>query len=299
MTHLEDDHTALAEEFMQVRPRLVGAAYRIVGGIADAEDVVQEAWLRWSGVDRSQARDATAYLLTVTTRLALNRLRQQRSRREDYVGPWLPEPSDEMDVEASVEMSESVSMAMMVVLETLTPLERATFVLHDVFGLTYSEVARAIDRSDAAARQLGHRARSHVEARRPRQVVDRVRHREVTDRFVQAASTGDIAGLLELLAPEVVLVSDGGGFRQAALRPVEGADKVSRFIAGTVRKGGGGADLAIDVLRVNGESAIVVTQGDDLDSVCFLTVEETGITALHLVRNPHKLGGVRASAARG
>ncbi|MDE9366050.1 RNA polymerase sigma-70 factor [Luteipulveratus sp. YIM 133132] len=294
MTELDQEKpsTRLAEEFMQARPRLVGAAYRIVGTVADAEDVVQDAWLRWSTVDRDEVRDPVAYLLTVTTRLALNRLRQQRNRREDYIGPWLPEPSDDMDVEASVELSESVSMAMMVVLETLTPLERATFVLHDVFGLTYAEVATAIDRSDAAARQLGHRARAHVAARRPRRVVDRVRHRQVTDQFVAAAATGDVSALLGLLAPDVVLVTDGGGLRQAALRPVHGSDNVSRFIAGVVQKGMDDS-VTVDVLRVNGESAIVVARGEELDTVCFLTVEESGITALHLVRNPHKLTAVR------
>ncbi|MDF8264152.1 RNA polymerase sigma-70 factor [Luteipulveratus flavus] len=294
MTELDQEKpsTRLAEEFMQARPRLVGAAYRIVGTVADAEDVVQDAWLRWSTVDRDEVRDPVAYLLTVTTRLALNRLRQQRNRREDYIGPWLPEPSDDMDVEASVELSESVSMAMMVVLETLTPLERATFVLHDVFGLTYAEVATAIDRSDAAARQLGHRARAHVAARRPRRVVDQVRHRQVTDQFVAAAATGDVSALLGLLAPDVVLVTDGGGLRQAALRPVQGSDNVSRFIAGVAQKGMDDS-VTVDVLRVNGESAIVVARGDELDTVCFLTVEESGITALHLVRNPHKLTAVR------
>ncbi|AKU16721.1 RNA polymerase sigma-70 factor [Luteipulveratus mongoliensis] len=282
----------LAEEFSAVRPRLVGAAYRIVGSVADAEDVVQDAWLRWSRVDREEVREPAAYLLTVTTRVALNRLRQQRSRREDYVGPWLPEPIDEVDVATSVEMSESVSMAMMVVLETLSPLERAAFVLHDVFGLTFGEVAIALDRSEAAARQLGHRARSHVAARQPRQVVDRVRHRKVTEQFVHAASTGDVQELLELLAPEVVLVADGGGVRQAALRPIHGVDKVSRFLAGIAEKGGV-KDVVMRVLPVNGESAILLTRDDELDSVCFLTVEEQGITALHLIRNPDKLTRVR------
>lgn len=285
----------LAEEFDRLRPSLVGAAYRVLGSVADAEDAVQEAWLRWSAVDRSAVREPRAYLLTTTSRLALNRLRSQRSRREAYVGPWLPEPvatDPHADVQATVEQSDSVSMAMMVVLETLSPLERTAFVLHDVFDVPFGEIATTLDRSEAAVRQLAHRARSHVHARRPRHVVDAQRHREVTDRFFRAATLGDVDGLLELLAPDVVLVSDGGGIKKAALRPIYGGDKAIRFLVGVLAKPEH-ENLTIRVAIVNGEAAVVATLDGVVDSVGFLTVEEAGISAMYLLRNPEKLRRLR------
>ena len=226
------DSTTVFEEHRRL---LVGAAYRLLSSHSDAEDVVQEAWIRWSAVDTSTVDEPRAYLLTITTRLALNRLRQLRTRRESYVGPWLPEPvsSDpRADGAATAELADDVSMAMLIVLESLTPLERAAFVLADVFGMPSGEVARTIDRSPAAVRQLVHRARSHVEARQPRSVVDTARHREATERFLAAVSTGDVDGLLAVLAPDVTLVTDGGGVRRAALRPIHSADKVARWLFG-------------------------------------------------------------------
>lgn len=279
------------DAFLAARPRLLGAAYRILGSVEDAEDAVQDAWLSWSKADRAEVRDSTAYLLTITTRAALNRLRSQKRRREHYVGPWLPEPVSNIDLEASAELSESVSMAMMVVLESLTPVERATFVLHDVFGLTYPEVANAIGRTTDTARQIGHRARGHVEARRPRNTVSRTHHRRVTEQFVDAASTGNFRDLLSLLAPEVVLVTDGGGVRRAALHPIHGADKVARYFAGLARKNAD-KNIALKLLALNGEAAILVMNGEELDSVCFLTIHRNGITALHAVRNPQKLNSM-------
>ena len=295
----------LAREFEELRAVLVGAAYRVLGSTSDSEDVVQEAWLRWSGVDREQVRDPRAFLLTTTTRLALNRLRQVRSRREDYVGPWLPEPIATASAAASatdgaeaVELADSVSMAMLVVLETLSPLERATFVLHDVFDVPFAEIAGSLGRTDAAVRQLAHRARSHVQARRPRQPVDRARHRAVTERFLAAAAEGDVEGVLSLLAPEVVLVSDGGGLKKAALRPIVGAEKVVRWLFGVLAHPDVD-DLTARVAEVNGELAVLSFAGDTLDTVTFLTVEVQGITALHAVRNPDKLAalsGLRAQS---
>jgi RNA polymerase sigma-70 factor (ECF subfamily) len=286
-----DQQTALFEEHRGV---LVGAAYRLLGSHADAEDVVQEAWIRWSDVDPQTIDEPRAYLLTITTRLALNRLRQLRTRRETYVGPWLPEPvsSDPRDDgAAAAELADEVSMAMLIVLESLSPLERAAFVLSDVFGMPSGEVAGALDRSPAAVRQLVHRARSHVEARQPRSVVDAARHREVTEQFMAAAATGDFDGLMEVLSPDVTLVTDGGGVRKAALRPIHGAEKVVRWLLGVLERPDV-EGLAPHLRTVNGELAIVTTSVEGVDSVFFLTVEDGHITALHAIRNPDKLGAV-------
>jgi RNA polymerase sigma-70 factor (ECF subfamily) len=280
--------------FEEHRTTLIGAAYRILGSRTDAEDVVQEAWIRWSGVDHDTIEQPRAFLLTVTTRLALNRLRQLASRKESYVGPWLPEPvaSDPHgDGEAAAQLADEVSMAMLIVLESLSPLERAAFVLTEVFGMSAPEVAGALDRSPAAVRQLVHRARSHVEARQPRQVVSEDRHREITERFMAAARGGDITALIEVLSPDVVLVTDGGGIRQAALRPIHGADKVLRWLAGTLGKPET-ALMDFELRLVNGELAIVATNPDGIDGVIFVTVEDDRITALHGIRNPEKLGAV-------
>ncbi|MGN6634770.1 MAG: RNA polymerase sigma factor SigJ [Oryzihumus sp.] len=299
------DEEALAREFDELRPLLVGAAYRVLGSVSDAEDVTQEAWLRWAGVERAAVRDARAFLLTTTTRLALNRLRQLRSRREDYVGPWLPEPvaagtvgeTTVGDAAEAVELAESVSMAMLVVLETLSPLERATFVLHEVFGVPFGEIATSLGRSDAAVRQLAHRARSHVQARQPRHRVDATRHREVTERFLAAAADGDMAGLLSLLAPDAVLVSDGGGVKKAALRPIIGADKVARWLLGVLARPDYEGELHAELGWVNGDLAVLSWVGDTLDTVTFLTVEREGITALHAIRNPAKLAALATGPA--
>jgi RNA polymerase sigma-70 factor (ECF subfamily) len=285
----------LATEFDAHRSALIGAAYRIVGTVADAEDVVQEAWLRWAGVERAEVRDARAFLVTVTTRLALNRLRQQQNRREAYVGPWLPEPvasGTGSDPAGAAEVADSVSMAMLVVLESLSPLERAAFVMREVFDLPFGEIAATLDRSEAAVRQLAHRARSHVQARQPRQVVDRAEHAEITTRFLQAAGTGDVEGVVALLAPDVTLISDGGGKRQAALRPLYGADNVARWMIAIVAKPDV-TDLTFRLIELNGELAIAAYDGDIPDTVGFLELGDGGvITDLYLVRNPDKLGSV-------
>ena len=285
------DPTALFEEHRSV---LIGAAYRILGSRSDAEDVVQEAWLRWSQVDAETVDEPRAYLLTITSRLALNRLRQLARRKETYVGPWLPEPVSTDPREDGVEaaqLADEVSMAMLIVLESLSPLERAAFVLTEVFGMSAPEVAEALDRSPAAVRQLTHRARSHVHARQPRHDVDAARHREITERFIAAAGGGDIATLMELLAPDVVLVTDGGGIKQAALRPIHGMDKVLRWFAGVMSKPEA-AQSRFAMRQVNGEAAVVVNIGDGLDGVLFLTVQDDLITAIHGIRNPEKLHAV-------
>lgn len=257
---------------------------------------MQEAWIRWSGVEHATIEQPRAFLLTVTTRLALNRVRQLATRRESYVGPWLPEPvaserDPRTDGEAAVQLADEVSMAMLIVLESLSPLERAAFVLTEVFGMSAPDVADALDRSPAAVRQLVHRARSHVAARRPRQPVTPERHRELTELFMAAAGGGDITALIEVLAPDVVLVTDGGGIRQAALRPIQGADKVLRWLGGVLGRPEG-AHLQFELRPVNGELAIVGFSEEGVDGVIFVTVEDDRITALHGIRNPEKLGAV-------
>jgi len=286
----------LAAEFAEHRSVLIGAAYRVVGSLTDAEDVVQETWLRWSAADRGEVRDVRAYLIRIATRLALNRLRQQQARREQYVGPWLPEPIAAApageDPAAVAEVADSVSMAMLVVLETLSPLERAAFVLREVFDLPVGEIARTLGRSEAAVRQLTHRAREHVQARRPRQTVDKARHSELTLQFLEATMTGDLDQVMSLLAPDVVLVSDGGGKRRAALRPIHGPEKIARWLIAVVTRPDV-VGMVVRLLEVNGEEAFVSYNGDDVDSVGFLEVDEQGvISEIYLVRNPDKLGAL-------
>lgn len=283
----------LAAGFEELRPQLVGAAYRVLGSVTDAEDAVQETWLRWADLSdghRAAVRDPRAYLIAAATRQALNRVREQQNRREDYVGPWLPEPVATGPGPAeAVELADSVSMAMLVVLESLSPLERAAFVLHDVFGLSFGEVATTLDRSEAAVRQLANRARGHVHSRRP-EVVDRRRHDAVLEQFVTCLSTGDVEGFLALLAPDVILVSDGGGVKRAALRPIHGQDKVMRWLFGVLERQDYSGEARVEYARLNDETALLMYDGNELDSVIFLTVEASGISALHLVRNPQKLG---------
>ncbi|WP_427890349.1 RNA polymerase sigma-70 factor [Kribbella sp. GL6] len=281
----------LAAEFAEHRQVLVGAAYRVVGSVSDAEDVVQEAWLRWSAVDHDEVRDPRAYLIRITTRLALNKLREQKARREQYVGPWLPEPlaADDDDPAAAVELADSVSMAMLVVLETLSPLERATFVLREVFDLPYDEIADTLGRSESAVRQLAHRARAHVHARQPRHRVDKARHDELTMRFMQAAGSGDFDEVVALLAPDAVLISDGGGKKRAALRPIEGAEKIARWLFAVLADNPG---FEIRMATLNDELAYVAYFDDQPDTVTFMTSADGRITELYLIRNPDKLGTV-------
>jgi RNA polymerase sigma-70 factor (ECF subfamily) len=277
----------LASEFAEHRSVLVGAAYRVVGSVSDAEDVVQEAWLRWTRVDHDEVRDVRAYLIRITTRLALNRLREQKARREQYVGPWLPEPvATDDDPEAAAELADSVSMAMLVVLETLSPLERATFVLREVFDLPYDEIADTLGRSETAVRQLAHRAREHVHARQPRHHVDKARHDEVTMRFMQAAGSGDFDQVVALLAPDAVLISDGGGKKKAALRPIHGADKIARWLFAVIAEN---PDFEIRMGTLNGEIAYIAYDGEVPDTVAFLKTTDGLIDELYLIRNPDKL----------
>ncbi len=275
--------------FVLHRNLLFTVAYEMLGSAADAEDVLQETWLRWAEVDLDDVREPRAYLVRITTRLALNRMRTMARRRESYVGPWLPEPLLTVpDVADDVELADSVSTAMLLVLETLTPTERAVFVLREVFALEYDEIAAAVDKSPAAVRQVAHRARSHVEARRPRSAVTPVERDQVIDRFLAAAATGDLQSLMDVLAPDVVLMTDGGGLRKAALRPIIGRDKVMRFLTAVAAV----SQVDAATVQVNGSPALRILVGGEVDTIGSLLIEDGLVTALYLVRNPEKLAHV-------
>ncbi|MFJ6673219.1 RNA polymerase sigma-70 factor [Actinosynnema sp. NPDC091369] len=281
------------EAFLAHRNLLFTVAYEVLGSAADAEDVLQETWLRWAGVDLAEVRDQRAFLVRITTRQSLNRLRTLSRRRESYVGPWLPEPVlTAPDVADDVELAESVSMAMMLVLETLSPTERAVFVLREAFDVGYDEIAAAVDKSPATVRQIAHRARKHVDARRPRAVVSPNETRAALEALRRAFETGDLRGLLDVLAPDVVLVSDGGGVRQAALRPVTGADRVARMALGGLGKVVGA--LTCEPVVVNGNPALVVRLDGELDGIMAVRVEDARVTGLYYVRNPAKLSHAEA-----
>ena len=295
-----------ARVFDEHRALLISVAYRILGSVTDAEDTVQEAWLRWSGVNPSDVRDPRAFLVRVTTRLAIDRLRRAKTRRESYVGPWLPEPIlTGRDVAEDVALAESVSMAMLVVLETLSPLERAVFVLREAFGMPYAEIADVLGRKEEAVRQLGRRARDHVQERRSRFDTDESEQHRVTERFLEATSTGNLEALMAVLSPGVTLVADGGGRALAPRRPVRGAEKVARFLlavateermARFLRSVGSEpivADLRVRVAPVNGGPGILVVSGNKPISALVLDVSEGVIRSIHLVANPEKLAGVR------
>jgi RNA polymerase sigma-70 factor (TIGR02957 family) len=288
----------LLAAFDRHRRLLFTVAYQMLGSVADAEDVVQDAWLRWSAGDRDDVADPRAYLVRTASRLALDRLTAARTRRETYVGPWLPEPllTDEADrgPEEATELGEQVSLALLVVLETLSPVERAVFVLREVFGLPVAEVAAALGRSEAAVRQQAHRAREHVQARRPRFATDRRTQREVTERFLDAAAGGDVEALVALLAPDVVLVTDGGGRARAALRPITGTDKVCRFLLATAAAGLELPDMRVDVAEVNGLPGIVAWTGGEPFLAISLTVTHGRVDQVLVVRNPDKLTGLGA-----
>ncbi|MFH9425554.1 RNA polymerase sigma-70 factor [Streptomyces sp. NPDC017529] len=282
--------------FQEHRPVLLGVAYRMLGRVADAEDVVQEAWLRWSAADRGQVREPRAYLVRVTTRLAIDRLRQVQARRESYVGPWLPEPlatdfgGTVTDTAERAVLAESVTLAVLVVMESLSPLERAVFVLREAFGYPYAEIATVLDRGEAAVRQLAGRARRHVEERRPRFEVDPVRQRDLTERFLTAAAGGDLDGLLSLLADDARLVGDSGGKAKAPLRIIESADKVGRFLLGVIK--GGLPDAGMEFLEFNGGIALLVRSGGKPDSLLQLDVADGRIQTVYIIRNTDKLASI-------
>ncbi|WP_328389393.1 RNA polymerase sigma-70 factor [Nocardia sp. NBC_00416] len=276
------------ETFLAHRNLLFTVAYEMLGSAADADDVLQETWLRWVGIDPAHVDEARAYLVRITTRQALNRLRSVKRRREAYVGSWLPEPLlTTPDVAADFELAESVSMALMLVLETLTPTERAVYVLREAFGVDYDEIAAAVGKTPAAVHQIAHRARRHVEARRPRRSVTAGQAEAALDAFRRAVDTRDLQGLLDVLAPDVVSISDGGGIKQAAPRPIIGADKVARFIVGGLTKNN--VALTTEPTTVNGSPALAVHFDGVLDGVIAIRIEQQRIIGLYYVRNPQKL----------
>lgn len=286
--HRDGHRDAATEAFVAHRNLLFTVAYEMLGSAVDAEDVLQDTWLRWAEVDLETVREPRAYLVRITTRQALTRLRTLGRRKESYVGSWLPEPLlTTPDVAEDVELAESVSMAMLMVLETLGPTERAVFVLREVFAVDYDEVAEAVGKTPAAVRQIAHRAREHVAARRPRGPVSADQGRDVVDAFRRAAGTGDLQGLLDVLAPDVVLLGDGGGIKQAVLRPVTGADKVARLMLGGFGRLSTPPEL--QPTTVNGCPALVVRIDGRTDTVVTLRIEDGLISGLYAVRNPEKL----------
>ncbi len=276
------------DPFTAHRSLLFTVAYEMLGSAADADDVVQETWLRWAEADQAAVREPRAYLVRIVTRQALNRLRTVSRRREDYVGEWLPEPLlTSPDVAEDVELAESVSMAVLTVLETLAPVERAVLVLREVFDVPYEEIAEAVDKSPAAVRQIAHRARGHVAARRPRMAVSRTEQQQVVDRFLAAVTSGDLQGLMDVLAPDVVVVADSGGLAPAARRPVVGRERVARALS---RFAEFAPRVAITTPLVNGAVGARIDAGGEFDTAITFVVEDGRITRMYAIRNPHKLG---------
>jgi len=278
-----------ANVFEEHRSLLFTIAYEITGTVTDAEDVVQDSYLRWSEVDADAVGNPRAYLAKTVTRQALNALRTAQRRREDYIGPWLPEPVVTVpDVAEDAVLSDSLSIAMLVVLETLSPDERAVFVLREVFDFPYAEIAEATDKSPAAVRQIASRAKAHVHARQPRFEVDAQRQKTVTDRFISATLGGDVQALMDVLAPGAVLFSDGGGKVTAARKPVIGADNITRFLVGISKTPV--PKMRIELSSVNAMPAILIYSGDVVDLVVVVESNDEHVTGLYLVRNPDKLG---------
>ena len=279
------------QSFEELRPYLFSLAYRMLGSAADAEDVVQDAFLRWQHAEDVQ--HPKAYLAKIVTRLCIDHLQSARVRRETYVGPWLPEPlltDVSPDAAEEVERAESLSMAFLVMLETLSPVERAGFLLREVFGYEYAEIAEAVGRSEDNCRQIAHRAKQHLEARRPRFTAEKEKQEQLLGAFFEACALGDLEKLTGVLAEDVTLWSDGGGRVRAARRPIQGRDKVGRFVLGILRKGG--AELTIQVAEVNGQPGFVAFAGDHPDTVAALDMTDEGISGIRLIVNPDKLAGI-------
>lgn len=287
---------AATEAFVAHRNLLFTLAYEILGSATDAEDVLQETWMLWAGVDTGTVQHQRAYLIRIATRQALKRLRTLDRRKETYVGPWLPEPLlTTPDVAEDVELAESVSMAMLLVLETLAPTERAVFVLREVFDLDYNEIAEAVGKTPSAVRQIAHRARAHVAARRPRGTGSPAEHRAALQAFQRAVETGELQSLLDILAPDVVALSDGGGVRHALLRPVVGADNVARLLAvGWWKRD---AERSVELVQLNGGPGLLVRVDGEIDGAVAVRVENGYVTGAYHVRNPEKLSHIAQETA--
>jgi RNA polymerase sigma-70 factor (ECF subfamily) len=284
-----------AERFTLLRPLLFTIAYEMLGSATEADDVLQDSYLRWAAVDLATVRDTKSYLAQLVTRQALNSLRAGARRREDYVGPWLPEPLllDEQDPSADVVLAESISMAMLVLLETLSPDERAVFVLREVFGFDYGEIAEAVGRPAPTVRQVAHRAREHVRARRKRfDSVDPERNAEITAQFLATAAGGDVEALMTMLAPDATWTADSGGVVSAARRPVVGAEKVARAIAGLLRRAATLGAMRVEMVTCNSAPAVLLYLGEQLEGVITLEIAEDKITNFYVMRNPQKLAAL-------
>jgi len=291
---MEETSTSRIRDFDRYRPLLFSIAYRMLGSVMDAEDIVQEAFVRWQGASEGEVRSPRAYLSAVVTRLSIDQLRSARVRREEYVGPWLPEPLPEEpapDVADTAALNESLSMAFLVLLESLTPTERAVFLLREVFDYDYGEISHLVDKSEANCRQIAHRARGYVAARRPRFERSPEQEERLTGSFLEACMGGDMEGLLELLTEDIVLWSDGGGKARAALNPIRGSDKVARFLLGILGKTPPG--LVVRQTRVNSQPGIIGYYADGQpQSVTTFDIAEERIRAIHILVNPEKLGNI-------
>jgi len=282
----------MPDVFTDHRNLLFSVAYRMTGSVADAEDIVQDAWLRWSAADQTAVAKPVPYLVKTVTNLALNELGSARARRETYVGPWLPEPLlTSPDTAEEVEMADAVSHAMLVVLETLSPLERAVFVLSEVFGYPHAEIADMLDRDPAAVRQVAHRARAHVRDRRPRFEADEATRADVVARFLAACAGGNVNAVMEVLAPDVTVWSDGGGVVSAARRPVVGADHVARWMLGVLGKPEA-QGLEFELADINGELSVLYTRDGAPAGSLHFDIDAGRIVALRAVLNPYKLKGL-------
>jgi RNA polymerase sigma-70 factor (ECF subfamily) len=282
-----------AERFTLLRPLLFTIAYEILGSATESDDVLQDSYLRWADVDLSTVHDTKSYLAQLVTRQALNALRAGARRREEYIGPWLPEPLllDDHDPSTDVVLAESVSMAMLVLLETLSPDERAVFVLREVFGFDYGEIADAVGKPAPTVRQVAHRAREHVRARRKRfDNVDPQRNAEITAQFLATAVSGDVEALMAMLAPDATWMADSGGKVSAARRPVVGADKVARAITGLVRKAGTG--MRVELVTCNSAPAVLFYLDHEPAMVVTLEIADDKITNFYVMRNPDKLAAL-------
>ena len=283
------------DEFAEHRDVLFAIAYRMLGSVRDAQDAVQDAWLRWEGTDRAVVRHPRAFLIRVISRLSLDRLRSAASRREVYVGPWLPEPLDTgPDVAETVATADSVSIALLVVLETLSPLERAVFVLREAFDLPYGEIADALGSTEPAVRQVAHRARAHVAARRPRYACDPRRHRTVSERFLAACTGGELSELVDVLAPDVVLVADGGGVVRAPRAPLRGARSVAKFLLYSVHDSPD--DLRVVARTLNGAPGLVAFSAGEPIATLVLDPDGDRVAAIYLIANPGKMTALASPA---
>ncbi|MDJ0387673.1 sigma-70 family RNA polymerase sigma factor [Roseomonas sp. E05] len=275
--------------FVGLRPRLLRLAYRMLGSVAEAEDVVQETWLRWQGAGKEDLRDPEAFLIRIATRLCLDALRSARRQRETYVGPWLPEPLVDPFAPVGPSVADELTLTMMLVLERLSPAERAAFLLHDVFGLDFAEVARSLEREEAACRQLASRARRQLQAARPRFPVAPEAGLRLAEAFFAASRSGDASALRQMLAAEAVAVTDGGGRRRAALNPILGPERIIAFFAGLARKGVFTTAPPLHVGMIDGLPGFITREPDAGLQATALQPEGESIAAIYIQRNPDKL----------